>query len=178
MKFLPSRQPTRDLSPKSHRPRHRRAAAGSQDFFCGLPGPDHYRSIRRGVPAKTAACREPVAVYRSKAAPRQAPKHLNPDHISLGDFGDRRIRPRRGAQAFAYRPINGRKAPTAAILRVANNEGHGIIRRNPGVENNARSRRGLRGWRFEGSIRRTVPTEEIDLSGIEKVRRFPYGLRR
>jgi hypothetical protein len=23
-----------------------------------------------------------------------------------------------------------------------------------------------------------VPTEEIDLSGIEKVRRFPYGLRR
>ena len=50
------------------------------------------------APPKTAACREPVAVYRSKAAPRQAPKHLNPDHISLGDLGDRRIRLRRGAR--------------------------------------------------------------------------------
>jgi hypothetical protein len=54
MKFLPSRQPSRDLSPKSHRLSLRRAAAGSQDFSCELPGRDHYRSIRRGIPAYLA----------------------------------------------------------------------------------------------------------------------------
>jgi hypothetical protein len=46
---------------------------------------------------------------------------------------------------FAGKLGNERDAPTAGILRVANNEGHRIIRRNPGVVNDARSRRGLRG---------------------------------
>jgi hypothetical protein len=36
---------------------------------------------------------------------------------------------------FAGTLGSGRDAPTAGILRVANNEGHGIIRRNPGVVN-------------------------------------------
>ena len=44
---------------------------------------------------------------------------------------------------------------TAAICRAANNEGHWIIRRNPGVENDARSRRGS-GLRFEDSVRCAV----------------------
>ena len=50
---------------------------------------------------------------------------------------------------------NDEDAPRPAILRVANNEEYGIIGRNPGVENGARSRHGF-GLRFEGSVRCVV----------------------
>jgi hypothetical protein len=50
---------------------------------------------------------------------------------------------------------NDEDAPRPAILRVANNEEYGIIGRNPGVENGARSRRGS-GLRFEDSVRCAV----------------------
>ena len=86
-----------------------------------------------------------------------------PDRRQRSAMGHEDAFPRpklRGRCRFSQRTFtrtrsNGRDAPTAAIHRAANNEGHGIIRRNPGVENGARSRRGS-GLRFEDSVRCAV----------------------
>jgi hypothetical protein len=60
----------------------------------------------------------------------------------------------RGFRSFADTRANGKVAPTAAILRVANNEGHGIIRRTWSRECAISSR--APGLRFQGSMRRAV----------------------
>jgi D-arabinose 1-dehydrogenase-like Zn-dependent alcohol dehydrogenase len=74
-----------------------------------------------------------------------APSSPRADHVGLLST----------SSAFIEGRSRDGAAPTAAIRRVANNKGHGIIRRNPGVENGARSRRGS-GLRFEDSVRCAV----------------------
>ena len=78
----------------------------------------------------------------------------------LGHFDPFRPPRLNGRCPFSYLTSAGasgreKDAPTAAIRRAANNEGHEIIQRNPRVENGARSRRGS-GLRFEDSVRCAV----------------------
>ena len=97
--------------------------------WCGLDAPGQqfiHRPRTWRYPRLHPACSQAARQGRARA-PQSTMTKVGKSH-SKGTF----------AGAFG----SDEDAPRPAILRVANNEEYGIIGRNPGVENGARSRRG------------------------------------